>query len=115
MLIVLVSGVWLASSGTSGLCDGWPLCDQGVFSFEVLISLGHRALVGIVGVFLLRFALDAWKKQRTQRLILPAANTVALLYIAQGFIGALGVAGKYSPALIVLHEITASLLVVVSA
>ena len=114
VLIVLVSGVWLASSGTSGLCDGWPLCNQGLFSVEALIPLGHRALVGIVGIFLLRFALDAWKRQRTQRLILTTANSMALLYIAQGFIGAMGVVGKYSPALIVLHEITASVLVIVS-
>lgn len=115
VLVVLVSGVWLANSGASGLCDGWPLCNQGLpSSTRALIPFVHRLFVGVVGIFLIRFALEAWKKQRTQRLILTSANSAALLYVAQGFIGALGSIGAYTPSLVVLHEITATVLVIVS-
>ncbi|MCB2179958.1 heme o synthase [bacterium] len=117
VMVVLVSGVVLSSSGFGGACVGWPFCDDGLIPHTGAAWFGffHRVVVAVMGVFLIGFNLRAWRTQRTSRLILTASNMVVTLYFAQAFIGAMKVLRGAPLDLLVLHEITAALLLAVGA
>lgn len=110
--VVLVSGVIVASSGSTFACNGWPLCNGEWLPSHLLgwISLVHRFVVAVGGVFMLILAYRAWRSQRTQRAILTAATTVVILYLAQGFVGALKAVRQFPLYMLALHEATAAAL-----
>lgn len=115
VVVVLISGVVLSSSGASGACLGWPFCDEGLIpqSSAGWIGFSHRLVVAVIGVYMVVFNLRAWRTQRTSRLILTTSNMFVTLYFAQAFIGAMKVV-KGSPLdLLVLHELTAAFLLAV--
>ena len=113
VMIILISGAWLAGSGNGNACVGWPLCNGSFIPDKASIApYMHRLLVLIVGVYLLRFVNDAWKEHRTEKTILPLANSLLILFIAQGYMGALISLREFPVGLVVLHEITAALIII---
>ena len=49
----------------------------------------HRILVGVLGIFLIRFTLIAWRVQRKEKLVLTFVTSLTILFFGQAFIGAL--------------------------
>lgn len=107
---VLVSGVIVSSSGATFACPDWPLCDGGFRpdTWLARLNLVHRLVVGLGGLYVLWLGTRAWRTQRSQRAILTSATTFMLLYIAQGYVGALKVARQFPPYMLALHEATAA-------
>ena len=107
---VLVSGVIVSSSGATFACPDWPLCEGGFMpnSWLAWLNMVHRLVVGLVGLYLLWMSGLAWRTQRTQRAILTSATTLMLLYLAQGFVGALKVVRQFPTYMLALHEATAA-------
>ena len=109
----LISGVFLAESGLGFSCKTWPLCDSIWPPTGLLwIPLIHRVVVGLVGIFLLRFTQAAWRIQRNEKLILTLVTSLTILYFGQAFIGALLSIRGNVDGIGVLHSITAAMIVV---
>jgi protoheme IX farnesyltransferase len=75
------------------------------------VVLGHRLVVAGVGFYLIWFNRQAWRKQKSQRMILSMSNLFVVLYFAQGFVGALKTIQDFPLYMLILHETTAVLLV----
>lgn len=117
VLVVMVSGVVLSSSGARGACMGWPFCAGGLIpqSGPEWIGFAHRIVALAIGIFLVVFNLQAWRTQRTSRLILATSNMLVTLYFAQAFVGAMKVIKGSPMHLLVLHEATAAFMLSVAA
>ena len=112
-ILVLVSGVYLSNFGIRESCASWPLCHGGTLPSDAngWIVLIHRFVVGTVGIYLLWFNLQAWRKLRTQKVMLTISNLFVVLFFAQGFIGALQTVNGYPAYMLIIHELTATLFV----
>src|SRR5947209_10869263 len=90
--VLILSGSLVVGSGASAACNAWPLCGGGFsFSFDHLASvqLLHRALAGLIGLFVIGGVLSVLGRLRHQ----PAVRTtVALTLAALGFQVAVGAA-----------------------
>ncbi len=106
--LVMVSGVFLASTVTQPACAGWPLCSGQLFPQQpsAWIELGHRLLTGLASLAVVGLLVSAWRRQRDRRVTLAAATGVAILFFMQALIGALKVTQGYPLDLIGLHAIT---------
>jgi protoheme IX farnesyltransferase len=98
----LVSG-FIESSG----CSGWSLCLGGGRSLSVSdwVSLAHRFLVAVAGIYLTYQLKLSWRSQKTQKVVLMSATAVWVLFISQALLGRQMVQG-YTLSLLALHQIT---------
>ena len=116
-LVVFAAVVWmggyLGESGGSTACEGWPLCNGGVFpgaDDQQITHMVHRYLAALLVVPLAWVALAAWRERETLRWGPHVTATVTMLYLAQVGIGALNVLYTFPDALTVTHTVLASLL-----
>jgi protoheme IX farnesyltransferase len=110
IFIVLVSGAIVAGSGSTAACTGWPLCNGMLFpvNLQQWIHMTHRFIVGLSSLMVLAVVVQAWRRQRSQTTILPAATVMALLYAAQAMVGALNTTQGFPVFLLALHVATAA-------
>ena len=110
VFIVLVSGAFVAGSGSTGGCIGWPLCSGRLFPTEIhgWIHMIHRFIVGAASILVIVVVVQAWRTQRTQTAILPAATVMGVLFFAQALVGALKTTMGFPPFLLALHVATAA-------
>jgi heme o synthase len=110
IFIVLVSGAIMAGSGATEACSGWPLCNGLLFpvNLQQWIHMTHRFIVGLSSLMVIAVVVQAWRKQRSQTTILPAATLMALLYTAQAMVGALNTTQGFPVFLLALHVATAA-------
>ena len=102
---LLLSGSVVVSTGASGACSGWPLCDGTRFSLAGLsgIQLLHRGLALVAGVALIIALTLAARDFRSSRGVrLTVALTAAALAL-QVAVGAAIVLLKLPPLLRGLH------------
>ncbi|MCL4559391.1 MAG: heme o synthase [Chloroflexi bacterium] len=109
---VMLSGMFLASNAAGPVCTGWPLCGGSLLPQSPLawIAMGHRILTGFASLVVIGLLILAWKTQRSQRTILPAATATAALFLAEILVGALNPSPGYSLDLAGLHAITSAAL-----
>jgi len=104
--VVMVSGIFVTNlGGAATACAGWPLCNGRWIpgnGFEA-VQMGHRLLTGLTGLAAVSMFLQAWRSQRTQRLVLPAASVAAVLFFGQVLVGALKVSRDFPLDLVGLH------------
>jgi heme o synthase len=111
LFILLISGTLVSATAAGQACQGWPLCQGGLPDQPLgWISLAHRAIVLLVGVALTAQFLSAWKSQRSQPVLLPAATGVFLLLLGQVYIGGLNVTRGFPADLVGLHAAAAAAL-----
>ncbi|HVP20603.1 MAG TPA: heme o synthase [Anaerolineaceae bacterium] len=110
VFVVLVSGAVVAGSDSTRACAGWPLCNGMLFPIDIhqWIHMIHRFIVGISSILVLVVVVRAWRSQRSQTAILPAATLMGLLYLAQAFVGALKTTRDFPVFLLALHVATAA-------
>lgn len=109
LFILLISGTLITVTGASQACAGWPLCN-GSFPQSGLAALAfaHRLIVLVTGGLFFAQFLSAWKSQRSQRVLLPAATGAFLLMLGQVFIGALNTTRGFPAGLVGLHAAAAA-------
>ena len=99
---LMVSGVFVAASGASSECLGWPLCNP--VSSLGWIALGHNLIVGLALITFSALFFLAWRTQRSSQVILTATSSVVVLLVSQSFLGAKLVEG-FPAYLLTLHEV----------
>ena len=105
VFLSLASGSYVTISGAAALCQSWPFCSPELIpqnAFE-WISLLHRMTVGITGILGLQLLVLGWRTQRFQTPTLVMVTVAAILYLAQGLIGALMASGDAGVMLVALH------------
>ncbi len=109
VFVLLVSGTLLSATGAGAACLGWPLCGGSLPNNIVAwFAFSHRLIVIGAGLLMLLQFLLAWRTQRSQPVLLPAATGVFLLTLGQVFIGAVKVSRGYPLDLVGLHAAAAS-------
>lgn len=107
--ILLVSGTFVAATGASAACPGWPLCESSIFRVDGLgwVNVGHRLISALAGLLMLVTWLKAWHSQRSQTSILVTSTAAGVLFLSQVFMGAFEAAQNYPLNLLGLHVATA--------
>jgi len=128
-LLVIVGGiVRVSDSGLgcgpagSGL-NGWPFCNGDVVpgvNLNSIIEYSHRALAGAVGIMMIVLAVLAWRRYRSNTVLVRATIASAVLVVAQGLLGAATVEKDLDEGLVAAHlglamALLALLLIVVRA
>ena len=109
LFILLISGTLVTATGAGQACSGWPLCAGGLPGSPLgWLAFGHRLVVLAVGALLAYQFASAWKGQRSQPVILPAATAAFLFLLGQVFIGAISTLRGFPPELIGLHAASAA-------
>ena len=104
MLLVTAAGRAAAAAGPSASCTAWPFCFPTAASGW--LQFGHMLLAAVAAVLVIWVLLKAWREQRDDKLILPLATVLAVLYFGQVFVGAIQVVRGYPTHLIILHALT---------
>ena len=106
---LMVSGAWVTASDAGSACSGWPLCAGGLPTQPLgWLAFGHRLLTAAAGGLSLALFLRAWRSQRSQPVILPAASGAFILLAGQVLIGGLKVARGFPTDLVGLHSVMAA-------
>jgi heme o synthase len=109
VFFLLVSGTLLTATGAGPACAGWPLCDGGLPQDGLAwLAFSHRIVVAGASLLVLVQFLSAWRAQRSQPVLLPAATGVFLLALGLIFIGAVKVTRGYPLDLVALHASAAA-------
>jgi heme o synthase len=108
VFLLLVSGAVVAGSGSSRLCNTWPLCNGVLSGWQTgeWLNAFHRLAVLLAAVLLGWMFIQAWRSQRTQTPVITAATATVVLFFSQALLGSMLVEG-YPPYLLVLHQATA--------
>jgi len=111
LFILLVSGTLVTATGAGSACAAWPLCSTGLPDTGLgWLALAHRLVVLAAGVLFAVQFRSAWKTQRSQPVLLPAATGAFLLLLGQAYIGALNATRGLPADLIALHAAAAAAL-----
>jgi len=105
-------GGYMAESGASTACDGWPACNGSVFpsnDHQEIIHMLHRYLAAGLAFAALPFFISALRRRHAVRWAGTAATAAAALYGAQVVVGALNVWYTFPDAMTVTHTVIASL------
>ena len=108
--LLLVSGAFVTSSGATGSCAGWPLCDGVVWPSWTLgqVHMLHRLVAFVSGLLILGLTYVAWRRRTDQPLTFIAASVTSVLLLAQVTVGAFNVLRGFPTVLNGLHVATAS-------
>ncbi len=105
MLLVTAAGRAVAAAGVSAACGAWPFCVPTAPSGWLQVA--HMLLAAVAAALAIWVFLKAWREQRDDRVVLPLATVVSVLYFGQVFVGAIQVVRGYPTHLVVLHALTA--------
>lgn len=108
---VMWIGGYMAESGASTACEGWPLCNGGVLPAnddQEITHMIHRYLAGLLIVFVAAFVLAAWRERKSIFWAGPVAIATGVLYAAQVLVGAFNVWYTFPDWLTVSHTAVAS-------
>lgn len=106
-LVELTGRISMSNNGSIA-CIGWPLCSPE--GFMGWVQLIHRLAVAVAVVFMFYLFQQAWTRLRDQRVLLPLATVVVILFFAQVFVGTINVTYGFPLNLTILHSVTAVVL-----
>jgi heme A synthase len=112
LAVTLWVGGYMTESGATTACSGWPLCNGSVVPAaddQEVTHMLHRYLAGSLGVFIVGFALAAWKTREEFRGAATFAVAAVGLYALQVAVGALNIWLTFPDPLTILHTVIASL------
>ncbi len=114
VLFSLASGAFVSLSSAEA-CSSWPLCG-GVFSQVPgeWVHMLHRLAVGLGGLLAIWMFHLGWRTQRSRPRVLTLVTAVAILFAAQGLIGALIASGRSGQVFAGLHAVTGAAVWVLS-
>lgn len=109
-LLVVFGGIVRITESGLGCGDDWPKCNGKWipdFTLPTLIEYMHRLLGVTIGLVLIGLALYAWKNRDRLRGFTAPAYAVLGLVVVQGLLGAVTVWLELPTAVIVVHFMTA--------
>jgi heme o synthase len=104
--LLLLTGSYVTGKGAGFACKGWPLCNGKILpggDRMADIAALHRFTAAAVGVLLGVMLWQAFMKQRHNRTVLLASAAVAVIFVAQVFVGAGNIWLKLSEEIRVAH------------
>lgn len=111
MAAVLWIGGYMAESGASTACSGWPLCNGSVLPAnddQEITHMVHRYLAGLFIFLIVPFVWTAWKRRHELFWAAPVAIATAVLYVTQVMVGAFNVWYTFPEWLTVAHTAVAA-------
>jgi protoheme IX farnesyltransferase len=107
VLVLFVSGTWVAVSGVGSACQGWPLCEGNIpGDYSGWVNFVHRMITFGAGVMVAALVIQAWRTQRSQTGILVATTAVGVLFMSQAMMGLMEAIQGYPSYLVGLHVAT---------
>jgi protoheme IX farnesyltransferase len=104
MIALTVAGRIVTLTGAEAFCRGWPICTP--TAPAGWMKLAHVSLVGVASVLMIAVFRKAWREQREQRILLPLATILAVMFFGQALVGAIQVTQPGAGHLIFLHQLT---------
>jgi heme A synthase len=108
---VMWIGGYMAESGASTACTGWPTCNGSVLpgnDNHEIVHMIHRYIAGLFVFLIVPLVIVAWKRRRELFWAKPVAIVVGVLYFLQVFVGALNVWYAFPDWLSVSHTVIAA-------
>lgn len=108
---VMWIGAYMAESGASTACKGWPLCNGSVApdgSQHEIVHMVHRYIAGLFIFFVIAVAYYSWKHRDELFWAGPVAVAVSVLYVLQVMVGAFNVWYTFPDWLSVSHTVIAA-------
>jgi heme a synthase len=91
-----------AGSGT----EGWPLCGGGLLpavDTNMIVEYSHRIIAGVVAILIAYMAWTAWRRRRTERLLVRVSIAAFVLILFQAALGGLTVEKGLEEELVATH------------
>ncbi len=104
VLALTIMGRIVAVTGAIAYCHGFPFCAPS-HPLGWLKQL-HIFLVGIASILMFFVLRKAWLEQRDQKVLLPLATILGVMFFGQALVGAMQVTQSYPPHLVFLHTFT---------
>ena len=104
ILASTLAGRFVAITGASIYCQGFPLCVPG--NSLGWLKLIHILSVGIAAILMLVIFRKAWREQRHQRILLPLTTILSVMLFGQALVGAMQVIQGFPAHLLLLHQLT---------
>jgi heme A synthase len=101
-------GCGAAGSGT----EGWPLCDGGLVpavDTHMIVEYTHRVLAGVVAILIAYLAWTAYRRRRSERLLVRVSIAAFALILFQAALGGLTVEKGLEEELVATHLAVAML------
>lgn len=111
LAVTLWIGGYMAESGASTACEGWPLCNGGVLPAaddQEVTHMVHRYLAGGLAFIIGPLVVAAWRERARLRWSGIAAVLLAVLYTTQVIVGALNVWFTFPDPLTISHTVLAA-------
>jgi heme A synthase len=108
---VMWIGAFMAESGASTACEGWPLCNGSVTpdgSEHEIVHMVHRYIAGLFLFFIVAVVYYTWKHRDELFWAGPVAIAAGVLYVLQVLVGALNVWYTFPDWLSVSHTVVAA-------
>ena len=89
--VAMFTGSAVVGDGADLACPSWPQCSAANLlpvNYDQWINFTHRIAVGLSDVLMLLLAVAIWRLRRQDTRLLRSAHALALLYVAQVFLGA---------------------------
>jgi heme A synthase len=111
LAVVMWIGGYMAESGASTACEGWPACNGSVFpgsDDQEITHMVHRYVAGAFVFVIVPAIVVAWRSRGRLPWMPLIAGGLGTLYAAQVLVGALNVWYTFPDALTVAHTAIAS-------
>lgn len=108
---VMWIGAYMAESGASTACTGWPTCNGSILPANdspEIVHMVHRYMAGLFIFLIVPFVVTAWRRRHEIFWAGPAAVAAGVLYFAQVMVGAFNVWYAFPDWLSVSHTVIAS-------
>ncbi|HET6275130.1 MAG TPA: COX15/CtaA family protein [Candidatus Cybelea sp.] len=113
-LLTLMLGSWTRINGAGLTCPDWPLCHGRLvpaLGDGTLWEWSHRLLAFAVAALVLALIAVAWRERGRSSFVAPTTAAIALIFLAQVFLGAETVRLANTPFSVVAHWATAMALI----
>ena len=110
---VMWIGGYMAESGASTACTGWPLCNGSILPAsddQEITHMVHRYIAGAFIFLVVPFVMLAWRERRRLFWSGPIAIATGIFYVAQVAVGALNVWYTFPDILTISHTVIAALI-----
>ena len=108
---VMWIGAYMAESGASTACTGWPTCNGSVLPSNddhEIVHMVHRYVAGLFIFLVVPLVVVAWRRRGDIFWAGPIAIAIGALYVLQVLLGALNVWYAFPDLLSVSHTVVAS-------
>lgn len=108
---VMWIGGYMAESGASTACSGWPTCNGGILpanNSQEITHMVHRYLAGLFIFFIVPLVVAAWRSRDRLFWSGRVAMALGVLYGAQVVVGAFNVWFTFPDYLTVAHTVIAA-------